>query len=233
MSALWEADAESLAVSSLDPASASADVVVQAGDGWSAVVPAGGRLRIVDLDGKQGVDALFYAAGDFRNRYSNTETVCAQGATYLTTGSRLLTVNGDELMVIVADTCGRHDTMGGACAQETNVVRYGTHTRHEHTCRNVFLALAAKHDMTVRDLTHNINFFTNVPITPEGKLSFEEGISAPGKYVELQATRDTLVLISNCPQLNNPCNDFNPTPIRIVRWDRVAVDALDTPAPVA
>ena len=233
MSARWEADVDALAQSALEPASAVEDVVLPPGDGWSAVVAAGGRLRIVDVDGKQGVDALFYDADEVTNRYSNTETVIAQGETYLTTGSRLLTVNGDELMVIVADTCGRHDTMGGACAQETNVVRYGTHTRHEHTCRNVFLALAAKHDMTVRDLTHNINFFTNVPITPEGKLSFEEGISAPGKYVELQATRDTLVLISNCPQLNNPCNDFNPTPIRIVRWDRVAVDALDTPAPVA
>ncbi len=233
MSALWEADVDALAQSALDPASAVEDVVLPPGDGWSAVVPAGGRLRIVDVDGKQGVDALFYDADEVTNRYSNTETVIAQGETYLTTGSRLLTVDGDELMVIVADTCGRHDTMGGACAQETNVVRYGTHTRHEHSCRNVFLALAAKHGMSARDLTHNINFFTNVPITPEGKLSFEEGISAPGKYVELQATRDTLVLISNCPQLNNPCNDFNPTAIRIVRWDGAATRAAGATAPAS
>jgi len=218
VSATWEADLNALAVSALDPGAAVEDVVVEAGEGWSAVVEAGGSVRIVDIEGKQGVDALFYDAHDVTNRYSNTETVCAGGETYLTTGSRLLTVEGDELMVIVADTCGRHDTMGGACAQETNVVRYGPHTRHEHSCRNVFLDLAARHGMTVRDLTHNINFFTNVPITPGGKLSFEAGISGPGKYVELRAMRDTLVLVSNCPQLNNPCNDFNPTPIRILRW---------------
>jgi urea carboxylase-associated protein 1 len=214
----WKPDLAGLAESSWMPEEAAEDVICEGGDGWSAVVPAGGRLRIVDVHGKQGVDALFYDAHDATNRYSNTETVCAQQESYLTTGSRLLTIDGDELMTIVADTCGRHDTMGGACAQETNVVRYGAHTRHEHTCRSTFLVLAAEHGMTARDLTHNINFFTNVPITPEGKLSFEHGMSGPGKYVELQAARDTLVLISNCPQLNNPCNDFNPTAIRILRW---------------
>jgi uncharacterized protein len=29
---------------------------------------------------------------------------------------------------------------------------------------------------------------------------------------------DVLVLISNCPQLNNPCNAFNPTPVRVLSW---------------
>ena len=218
MTGAWAPDAAALRPSELDPAGADEDVVVQASDGWAGVVASGGRLRIVDVEGNQGVDALFYDATDATNRYSNTETVVAQGEAYLTTGTRLLTIDGDELMTIVADTCGRHDTMGGACAQETNVVRYGTHTRHEHSCRNTFLALAAERGMTARDLTHNINFFTNVPITVEGKLSFEDGMSAPGKYVELEAARETLVLISNCPQLNNPCNGFNPTPIRVLKW---------------
>jgi uncharacterized protein YcgI (DUF1989 family) len=26
------------------------------------------------------------------------------------------------------------------------------------------------------------------------------------------------VLISNCPQLNNPCNGYNPTPVRLLVW---------------
>jgi uncharacterized protein YcgI (DUF1989 family) len=55
-----------------------------------------------------------------------------------------------------------------------------------------------------------------VPVTPEGKLTFEDGVSAPGKYLDLLAEMDTLVLISNCPQLNNPCNAYNPTPVRLV-----------------
>jgi uncharacterized protein YcgI (DUF1989 family) len=72
--------------------------------------------------------------------------------------------------------------------------------------------------MTKRDLPANINFFMNVPVTPSGGLRFADGISAPGRHVELLAQMDTLVLISNCPQLNNPCNAYNPTPVRVMTW---------------
>ena len=70
-----------------------------------------------------------------------------------------------------------------------------------------------------RDIVPNINFFMNVPVTPEGHLDIVDGISRPGAYVELRAETDTLVVISNCPQLNNPCNGWNPTPIRLLVWD--------------
>ncbi len=73
--------------------------------------------------------------------------------------------------------------------------------------------------MGKRDLVPNVNFFMNVPVTPEGGLSFEDGLSGPGKYVELRAEMDVLVLVSNCPQLNNPCNAYNPTPVRFVIWN--------------
>jgi len=207
-----------LTASTLDPAAASHDAVVQAGDGWTHLVRAGEHLRIVDLVGNQAVDTLFYDAHDHDERYSAQDTIRAQGAIYLTTGSRLLTGSGRSLMTIVADTVGRHDTLGGACSQESNVVRYGEHTRHMHACRQTFLAEALVHGLEKRDLTHNINFFMNVPVTPEGGLSFEDGLSEPGKYVELRADVDTLVLISNCPQLNNPCNAYDPTPVRLLVW---------------
>ncbi len=207
--------------SGLDPADAILDEVVQAGDGWTYIVRAGQSLRIVDLEGNQAVDTLFYDARDHAERYSAQDTIRAQESIYLTTGSRLLTGSGRVLMTIVADTCGRHDTLGGACSQESNVVRYGEHTRHMHACRQTFLAqaLAYGHGLEKRDLTHNVNFFMNVPVTPEGGLRFEDGLSAPGKYVELRADVDTLVLISNCPQLNNPCNAYDPTPVRLLVWD--------------
>jgi hypothetical protein len=198
------------------------DLVVPAGDGWIGMVPGGGRLRIVDLHGNQAVDTLLYDAHDYANRYSAMDTVRAQGAVYLTTGTRLLSTGGDVLATIVEDTVGRHDTLGGACAKESNVVRYGPHTRHQHACRTTFLRqLDAWNrrtggDLTIRDLGHNINFFMNVPVTVDGGLSFADGLSSPGKYVELLAERDVLVLISNCPQVNNPCNGWNPTPVRLV-----------------
>ncbi len=191
---------------------------VPAGEGFIGVLAAGERLRIVDLHGNQAVDTLFFDAADYANRYSAVDTIREQGSVYLELGSRLLATDGEPLVTIVDDTCGRHDTLGGACSQESNVIRYGEHTRHMHACRNTFIAqaLAWGDGLDKRDLTANINFFMNVPVTPEGGLEFADGVSAAGKYVELRAERDTLVLISNCPQLNNPCNGYDPTPVRLI-----------------
>jgi urea carboxylase-associated protein 1 len=194
------------------------DVLVEAGDGALIPVPAGGRLRIVDLHGNQAVDTLLFDAADVDNRYSAFDTVREQGAVYLTTGSRLLSGRLDELAVVVEDTCGRHDTVGGACSQESNVIRYGAHTRHQHACRQTFLAYGAVAGIGQRQLGHNINFFMNVPLSEGGDLSFADGLSGPGKYVEIRASRDLLVLISNCPQLNNPCNGWDPTAVQLLGW---------------
>ena len=194
------------------------DLTVGSGDGFAGVIPAGGAFRIVDLAGNQAADTLFYDAHDVTNRYSAMDTVREQGAVYLSGGSVLLSQNGDPLVTITADTCGRHDTLGGACAQESNVVRYGLHTRHQHACRETFLRYGAAHGIGARELGHNVNFFMNVPLTADGGLTFADGVSAPGKYVQVRAERDVLVLISNCPQLNNPCNGWDPTPIRLLGW---------------
>ena len=199
---------------------ATLDTIVEPGDGALIPVPAGGRLRIVDLHGNQAVDTLLYDAHDIDNRYSAFDTIREQQAVFLTTGSRLLSTRLDELAVITDDTCGRHDTIGGACSQESNVIRYGESTRHQHACRQTFLLYGAQAGIGQRQLGHNINFFMNVPVDPDGNLKFDDGLSAPGKYVERPASRDLLVLISNCPQLNNPCNGWNPTPVQLLGWWR-------------
>jgi uncharacterized protein len=207
--------------SRLDPAQSRHDEVLPAGKGWSHVVRAGQVFRIVDLEGNQAVDTLFYSAADPSERYSAVDTIREQGGIYLTTGTPLLSSEGNVLLRIIADTCGRHDTLGGACAAESNQVRYAIEKKYMHNCRDNFLLELAKYGqgMTKRDLPSNINFFMNVPVTPEGGLSFEDGVSAPGRYVEMRAEQDVLVLISNCPQLNNPCNAYNPTPVRLLVWD--------------
>ncbi len=207
--------------SRLEPHRASRDINVPAGEPWLGRIDKGQLFRIVDLEGNQAVDTLFFSAADPRERYSASDTIRLQGSLYLTTGSVLRSTLGNPMLSIVADTCGRHDTLGGACSSESNTVRYGHHTRHMHSCRDNFLLAAATSGMRLekRDLTCNINFFMNVPVTPAGKLTFEDGISAGGKYVEMRAEMDVLCLISNCPQLNNPCNAYNPTPIRLLIWN--------------
>ncbi|MGZ6791931.1 MAG: urea amidolyase associated protein UAAP2 [Mycobacteriales bacterium] len=192
------------------------DELVPAGDGLLHLLPRGGTLRIVDVEGNQAADTLLYDVHDLDNRYSAVDTVREQQNAYLTTGSALLSVELDVLATITADTVGRHDTLGGACSQESNVVRYGEHTRHQHACRETFLRWGVAAGIGARQLTHNINFFMNVPLTPEGALTFADGLSGPGQYVELRAERDLYVLLSNCPQLNNPCNGWNPTPLQVV-----------------
>ena len=192
--------------------------VVPAGEPWLYELKTGQSLRIVDLYGNQAVDTMFYNANDISDRYSAQDTIREQGNIYLTTGTRLMSTGGNVLCTIVGDTCGRHDTLGGACANESNMVRYAIEKRHMHACRNSFLkaSLQSNYGLEKRDIGNNINFFMNVPVTPEGRLTFEDGISEPGKYVEVRADMDVLVLISNCPQLNNPCNAYNPTPIEVI-----------------
>jgi len=181
----------------------------------------GQTFRIVDLEGNQAVDTLFYNAHDMSDRYSAQDTIREQGSLYLTTGTKLMSSEGNVLAAIVADTCGRHDTIGGACAAESNQVRYSIDKRWMHSCRDTFMLAISRWNrgVTKCDLTHNINFFMNVPVTAEGSLSFEDGVSAGGRYVEMRAEMDLIGLISNCPQLNNPCNAYNPTPVRLLIWD--------------
>ncbi len=209
--------------STLDPRHAAVDEICPAGEPWMREVRKGQVFRILDLEGNQAVDTLFYNARDPEERYSAVDTIQRQKSLYLTVGTVLYSSEGNPMLTIVADTCGRHDTLGGACAQESNTVRYALDKRFMHACRDNFLS-AMHHDhhhhLGKRDITHNINFFMNVPVTPQGKLTFEDGISAPGKYVELRAEMDVVIVISNCPQLNNPCNGWNPTPVRLLVWDQ-------------
>ena len=185
------------------------------------ILDEGEVFRILDLEGNQAVDTLFYSAENPVERYSTVDTIREQGNVYLTAGTTLLSTEGNVMLEIIADTCGRHDTLGGACAAESNTVRYALDKKTMHSCRDSWLLALAEHerfDMSKRDITHNINFFMNVPVTPAGGLTFEDGISDAGKYVELIARMKTIVLISNCPQLNNPCNAYNPTPIEVFVW---------------
>ena len=196
--------------------------VVAAGDYFIHTVKKGQTVRLLDLEGNQAADTLFYSAEAPAERYSAMDTIREQGNVYLTAGTVLMSNRVNPLLEIVADTCGRHDTLGGACATESNTVRYDLEKRCMHACRDSWMLAVNQHpqfQLGKRDITHNINFFMNVPVTAEGGLTFEDGISAPGKYVELTARMDVVILISNCPQLNNPCNGYNPTPIEVLIWN--------------
>jgi urea carboxylase-associated protein 1 len=206
----------------LNPDNASFRETVPAGEYFLKVVKAGETVRILDLEGNQAADTLFYNSHNPTERYSVVDTIREQGNVYLTAGSKLMSSENNVMLEITADTCGRHDTLGGACAAESNTTRYALEKKCMHACRDSWLVAVTEHEelgMGKRDITHNINFFMNVPVTADGGLTFADGISDAGKYVELRAEMDVLVMISNCPQLNNPCNGWNPTPIEVLVWN--------------
>lgn len=196
---------------------------VEAGLGWMHVLKKGQSFRIIDLKGNQAVDTTFYDLNDPSDHYGAVPTIVAQKNIYLTTGSILRTESGKPILKITADKTGRHDTLGGACSRQSNTVRYAREKEYMHACRDSFMLQLAdcEYDIKKRDLAPNINFFMNVPITEDGYYKFDDGVSAPGKYVEMEALEDVMILISNCPQLNNPCNAYDPTPVQCIIWDKV------------
>lgn len=204
----------------LDPARAVLDHVVAARAPWSALLEPGQTLRIVDLEGCQAVDTLFYAWPDTAERYDAQATLRHQGSAYLTTGTALMSNRGRVIARITADSCGSHDTSAGACSCEANTVRFGHHTRFMHACRENFVTELARYGMGKRDIVSNINFFMNVPVRPDGTLAIVDGVSRAGDHVDIRIDLPALCVISNCPQINNPCNGFDPTPIRVLIWDR-------------
>jgi urea carboxylase-associated protein 1 len=200
----------------LPPGTIVRDERVAARDAWSAELTAGRQLSIIDLGGNQAVDFLAYCLPDTTERYCAAETIAAQGNIFLTTGSVLFSCEGRPMLTVTEDQCGRHDTIGGACSKESNTLRYGHHTHHQHACVENFLAEGAAWGLGKRDLVSNVNWYMNVPVEADGTLGIVDGISRPGLTVTLRAECDLLVLVSNCPQINNPCNGFDPTPVRMV-----------------
>ncbi len=180
------------------------------------MLEAGQVLTIVDLDGNQAVDFLAYDALDTSRAYSAQATLQEQASIFLTTGSVLRDNESDPLLTVLNDDVGRHDTLGGACSKESNTLRYGHHTWSQHACAENFLRELSRYGMGKRDHVPNVNWFMNVPVDPDGALGIVDGISAPGLSLSLRAEKDTLVLVSNCPQINNPCNGFNPSRAEMV-----------------
>ena len=182
---------------------------------WSGLVKKGQVIRIEDTFGQQAIDTIFYNAHDTAERYSGQDTMRENGLAYISTGARIVSSEGRVMLMVTADTSGRHDTSAGCCSCESNTVQFGHETRYLHACRENFLLELSRHGMGKRDIVPNINFFMNVPISPNGAMTIDDGISKPGDHVELRAEMDVLCVISNCPQINNPCNGFDPTPIRV------------------
>lgn len=192
------------------------DTVIAPGAHYAGPLSKGERLRIVDLEGRQAVDFLCYDLHDTRNRYSAANTLKLNRSIYVGKGFKFYSDRADVLMTLVEDTVGFHDTIGGCCSAHSNYLRYGA--KNTTNCYDTFVAAIRPYGMDSRDIPANLNFFMYVPVREDGSAEILEGRSIPGDYVDVQANRDVLVAISNCAQIFNPCNGWNPTPVRLIKW---------------
>ena len=191
------------------------EVTAYAGEGKMLLLKKGQVLRLIDVEGNQSGDVQIYTAHDTSERYSAQNTITAQANSMIELGTVIRSNEDNPMLTVIADTCGEHDTLGSGCSAEGNCVRYTDKTRYMHSCRDTFVRTLQDYGMSKRDQVCNLNFFTKVILDDTGRLEFADGISGPGKYIDLRAEMDVLFLLSDCSQLNNPCNDYNPTPIRM------------------
>lgn len=186
--------------------------IVPARGYWGRIIRKGEHLRIIDLEGQQAVDFLCYNAADPSERYFHPNTIKKAGTIVLTAGHVLYSDYANPLMTIIEDTFGGHDTIGGCCSQWSNRMLYGV---PNPGCRENFLAALEPFGLGWKDIVPNINWFMAVPVQPSGEAAIALGASKPGDHVELRAEMDVIAVLSNCPQVLNPANNFNPTPIRV------------------
>lgn len=191
---------------------------VPAGQPWDGIVKQGQVLRVIDLEGHQGVDFLCYNATNPEERYHMPNTLKKSHTLRLTTGHTLYSDIARPMFSIVGDSYGGHDTIAGCCSGPSNQMLYGV--AGTTGCRENFLAALGRHGLGRRDIVANVNFFCTVPVDDRkmAETVFVNGPAEAGDYIDLRAEMDALAVISNCPQVNNPCNDGKPKPIRIVIW---------------
>lgn len=209
----------------IDPAFMIGDEVIPGGAYWSQIIQRGTTLRIIDLEGSRGVSLLCYNADNTIERYNAADTAKIQFNAFLKKGMLLYSDMGRVLFSITEDTCGHHDTLSGCSNVATNTAKYGEGD-HKNTRDNFMLALI-KRNMGKKDIMPNLNLFSQVVVEPEGALTWVEGASKPGDFIDLRAEMNVLVVLSNCPHVLDPNPTYDPKPIRAIVWKSPTPEADD------
>ena len=192
------------------------ETILAAGRPWGRLVRKGERLRFMDLEGKQAVDFLCYDAADPSDRYNAGNTMKMASNIFISSGSVLWSDRGKRMMQVTCDSCGSHDTIGGCCSAEMNLVRYAD--AGPGNCRDTFEEALRPFGLGRGDIVANVNWFMHVPVGPDGHMAIAEGVSKPGDFVEVEAERDLICVASNCTQIFNPSNGGKPTPVQILTY---------------
>jgi hypothetical protein len=195
------------------------DEVIPAKGHWAREMSAGQLLKIVDLEGKQAIDFICYNLHNLEEKFWAAHTAKLAGTIYITTGHVLYSDLARPMMTIVEDTCGVNDVICGSCSAALDEVRYGP-DKAVPGCMDNFEAAIKPWGLRRTDIPMCFNIFLNYPVGEGGRVAMDqEAPSKPGDYMVLRAEMDLLAVISNCPQENNPCTGWNPSPIRATIYE--------------
>ena len=205
---------------------------IRGGGYWSMILPRHTALRLTDPRGGANAAALFYNADQLTERYNMPDTLKAQHTAKLTAGHVLYSDRGRILCSITEDSLGWHDPIAGHSNAETVRAKYGEGSYQElrndwfRNSHDLFLVELGKHDLGLRDLVPNVNFFSKVIVQPDGSLTYTPGHSPPGSTVVLRMEMNVLVVLNTCQHPLDPNPAYAPQPVGLT-IHRTAPPALD------
>jgi hypothetical protein len=174
-------------------------------------------LRIVDVEGQQVADLVCFNLAKLDEKLSAMNTISLNKQVFPRVGYLLHSDEARGMMTIIADTCGVHDMLAGACSRFTNERRYGV--KDTQNCRDNLADAVKPWGIAWKDVPFNMNLFMNCPIAPDGSWSIQVPKSKAGDYIDFRAEMDVLAAFSNCPQIHNACNAFRLKPLKAVIYE--------------
>ncbi|MFC2047485.1 DUF1989 domain-containing protein [Chloroflexota bacterium] len=183
-------------------------------------VKKGQILRFIDIEGQQVIDVTIFNLNDLTERSSCWHTRGVNETWRITEAHSIYSQRCNKMYTIIDDKVGKNVYDGGFCTEEINYVRYGI--KGTRNCRDNLTMAVAPYGLTKKDIQEdgNCGLMMDMAPTPDGSYLIHEPIKQPDRYIDLLAEMDLLVAISNCPQDRNPCNAFNPTPVKIIIYER-------------
>lgn len=173
--------------------------------GTAFFLPAGEKLKIVDIEGEQVADFLCFSAEDPRESLSSGRTIDYANKIFFSTDDDFYSNRSRKMFRIVEDTVKKHDFLLTPCSRETFRLIYG----HEHPHQGCFgniCEVVKGYGIEPDDIGTTFNVFMNVPVHPEsGRIEVKPPLSRAGDYIVIESYMDLIVALTACSagQSNN------------------------------
>lgn len=188
------------------------DVPARTGKGFE--VRMGDLIRVTDLEGAQPVDFWAFNKKNSLEFLSVQHTKPSIEKLVPGVGDSAYTNQRRRIVTVVEDNSpGQHDMQYAAC-DKTRYRELGVKGHHASCQDNLDKALK-KLGIDMNFTPQPWNLFTNFVINRGGTLTIKAPDTKPGDNIVLRAEMDAYVVVSACPQDQNPTCGGNPTDIKV------------------